>query len=130
MQSPMLIPKGTTLAGSSSVNAQIFLRGEPDDYDSWAPAGKNLWGFQECLPYFRKLENDLDCFGEFHGKSGPMRCVRSPREEWHHSQITFFQEFTKLGFQKTFHPNDPDSCGVGPLPFNTIERIRQSTWLA
>ena len=129
MQSPMLVPRGTTLGGSSSVNAQIFLRGEPDDYDSWASEGNNLWGFQECLPYFRILENDLDCSGDFHGKSGPVQCVRCPREEWHQDQIAFFQGFTKLGFPETFDHNDPDSSGVGPLPFNTIDRIRQSTWL-
>ena len=42
-QQPMLVPRGTTLGGSSSVNAQIFLRGEPADYDTWASFGNEKW---------------------------------------------------------------------------------------
>ena len=53
-QAPMLVPRGNTLGGSSSVNAQIFLRGEPDDYDSWAAMGNDEWDFKSCLPYFAK----------------------------------------------------------------------------
>ncbi len=128
-QPPMLVPRGTTFGGSSSVNAQIFLRGEPDDYDSWAKNWTTLWDYENCLPFFKKLENDLDFGGDFHGKNGPIQCRRIPRMEWAPDQEAFFQATRSIGYPETRDHNDPDSTGVGPLPFNTIDRVRQSTWL-
>src|SRR5215210_9170073 len=54
----VLIPRGKVTGGSSAINGQVFLRGVPEDYNSWAAMGNNQWGFQELLPYFCKLEND------------------------------------------------------------------------
>ena len=129
LREPILVPRGKTLGGSSAVNAQIFLRGEPDDYDAWSKSGNDLWGFQECLPYFRKLENDIDFSGDFHGQSGPVRCIRTPKNEWQKDSVAFYDGFRDLGYAHVDDHNDPDSTGVGPLPFNTINRIRQNTWL-
>lgn len=128
-QQPMLVPRGTTLGGSSSVNAQIFLRGEPDDYDTWATFGNDRWSYNDCLPFFRKLETDLDFSGDFHGTTGPVRCKRDPEDEWQPNQMAFHKSCQALGFSPTKDHNDPDSTGVGPVPFNTIDRVRQSTWL-
>jgi choline dehydrogenase len=128
-QAPMLVPRGNTLGGSSSVNAQIFLRGEPDDYDSWAAMGNDEWDFKSCLPYFAKLENDLDFSGDFHGNSGPVQCKRHPRDRWQQNQEAFYQGCVDLGFNEVLDHNDPDSTGIGPIPFNTVDGIRQSTWL-
>ena len=50
------IPRGKIIGGSSSINAQIFLRGIRDDYDRWAEFGNDKWTFEEVLPYFLKLE--------------------------------------------------------------------------
>ena len=43
---PMLMPRGKAMGGSSSVNAQIFLRGDPHDYDTWAENGNDEWTFE------------------------------------------------------------------------------------
>ena len=64
---PMLVPRGKAMGGSSAVNAQIFLRGDPEDYDTWAENGNDEWSFKNCLPAFTKLENDTDLRGDFHG---------------------------------------------------------------
>jgi len=128
-QQPMLVPRGTTLGGSSSVNAQIFLRGEPADYDTWASFGNEKWSYKDCLPFFRKLETDLDFSGDFHGTSGPVKCKRDPEEEWQPNQMAFYKSCQALGFNSAKDHNDPDSTGVGPVPFNTIDGVRQSTWL-
>ena len=109
-QAPMLVPRGNTLGGSSSVNAQIFLRGESDDYDSWAAMGNDEWDFKSCLPYFAKLENDLDYSGDFHGNSGPVQCKRHPRDRWQKNQEAFYQGCVDLGFNEVLDHNDPDSC--------------------
>src|SRR5579884_269601 len=52
-------PRGKVTGGSSAVNGAIALRGVPADYDEWAERGNDEWGWQQVLPYFRKLETDL-----------------------------------------------------------------------
>ena len=69
---PMLIPRGKVTGGSSAVNAQIYLRGLPEDYDSWAEAGNDQWSYEKLLPSFRKVETDTDFHDDFHGGDGPI----------------------------------------------------------
>ena len=57
---PGIIPRGKVVGGSSAVNAQIFLRGVPEDYDMWAEWGNDRWSYQQLLPYFRIIETDTD----------------------------------------------------------------------
>ena len=126
---PMLVPRGKGMGGSSAVNAQIFLRGDPEDYDTWADNGNDEWSFQKCLPAFKRIENDTDMDGDFHGHEGPIRVRRHPKSEWTEDAGAFYEGFQSLGFPSTDDHNDPDSTGVGPMPFNTIDRVRQSTAL-
>src|SRR5690606_40537949 len=70
------------LGGGSSINGLIANRGAPTDYDRWAEYGGPEWRWEAGLPYFRKLERDLDCDGEYHGKDGPITIRRFPREDW------------------------------------------------
>ncbi|MBS58230.1 MAG: mycofactocin system GMC family oxidoreductase MftG [Chloroflexi bacterium] len=127
--SPMLVPRGKAMGGSSAVNGQIFFRGDPQDYDTWAANGNDEWSFEKCLPAFNRLENDTDMGGDFHGHDGPVRVRRHPEEEWTQDSTAFNQGFQDIGFPYTADHNDPDSTGVGPVPFNTVDRIRQSTAL-
>lgn len=71
------------LGGGSSINGQLANRGLPTDYDGWAAEGATGWSWSDVLPYFRKLETDLD-FGEtpLHGGSGPIPIRRIPRAKW------------------------------------------------
>lgn len=64
--------QGRVLGGGSAVNAMVANRGGPSDYDEWGEAGAEGWSWEACLPYFRKLERDIDCDGPFHGKDGPI----------------------------------------------------------
>ena len=65
--------------GSSAVDGQVLFRGIPEDYDRWAEWGNDEWGFIKVLPYFNKLETDLDFGGsDFHGSEGPVPVRRSP----------------------------------------------------
>jgi choline dehydrogenase-like flavoprotein len=61
------------LGGGSSINGLIANRGAPTDYDGWEELGATGWNFESVLPYFRKLEHDLDFNGPYHGKDGPSR---------------------------------------------------------
>jgi len=66
-------PRGKVLGGSSSINAMIYVRGQPGDFDDWAAAvGDPGWSYREVLPYFRKLEDHAWGASEFHGAGGPI----------------------------------------------------------
>jgi choline dehydrogenase len=73
-------PRGKMLGGSSSMNAMIYVRGNPGDYDRWEQLGNQGWGWNDVLPYFKKSENQERGASQFHGAGGPMnvcdlRCV-------------------------------------------------------
>lgn len=78
-------PRGKTLGGSSSINAMLYLRGHPGDYDDWAAAGNPGWGWQDVLPYFRKAEHNERGADAFHAVGGPLNVMdqRSPRDLAH-----------------------------------------------
>src|SRR4051794_36221671 len=71
-QAPRLLWRGRAIGGSSTINGQIAIRAVPEDLDRWEAAGCPGWGWAEMLPYFCKLETDLN-FGHaaYHGDSGP-----------------------------------------------------------
>jgi choline dehydrogenase len=126
---PMLVPRGKVTGGSSAINGQVFLRGVPEDYDSWAGMGNDQWNFQKLMPYFRKIETDSDFRDDFHGSDGPIIARRFKREEWLPAQVAFYNACRAAGFPDTPDHNHPESTGVGPTPFNNPNGIRMSTAL-
>jgi 5-(hydroxymethyl)furfural/furfural oxidase len=75
------------LGGGSSINGQMANRGAPTDYNEWEARGATGWGWNDVLPYFRKLERDLDFDGPLHGKDGRIPVRRIPQAHWtRHSQ--------------------------------------------
>ncbi len=77
-------PQGCIMGGGSSVMGMIALRGVPGDYNEWQEAGAEGWSWQDVLPWFQKLENDLDFGAEpaTHGNSGPVTIRRAPEKLW------------------------------------------------
>jgi len=79
-------PRGRGLGGSSSINAMIYTRGTPSDYDGWAAAGCDGWGWEDVLPYFRRAECNVRLAGmdddPLHGGTGPLHvsdlCAPNP----------------------------------------------------
>ena len=70
------------LGGGSSINGQLANRGAPTDYDEWEARGAAGWSWNDVLPYFRKVERDLDFDGPFHGKDGRIPVRRIPQAHW------------------------------------------------
>ena len=73
-------PRGKVTGGGSAVNGHIALRGTPGDFDEWAAWGNHEWSFEKVLPFHRKLEDDRDARGDFHGVGGPIWIERTRRE--------------------------------------------------
>ena len=73
-------PRGKVLGGSSSVNAMIYVRGQPEDYDGWAAAGNPGWSWADVLPLFKRAEHNERGASLFHGSGGPLNVMdlRSP----------------------------------------------------
>jgi choline dehydrogenase len=121
------VVRGRVVGGSSSVNGSLFLRGVPEDYDAW---GSALWTFASVLPFFCKLENDLDFTNQWHGASGPIPVQRPRRENWSPFHRSFVDAALHAGFPEWADLNHPDGFGVGALPKNNPAGVRMNTALA
>ncbi len=70
------------LGGGSSINGQMANRGAPTDFAEWVNRGADGWGWDDVLPFFKKVERDLDFDGPWHGKDGRIPVRRIPVEHW------------------------------------------------
>jgi choline dehydrogenase len=73
--------RGKVLGGSSSINGQIFQRGNPLDFERWAAdPGMETWDYAHCLPYFKKMETSLAAAPDdpWRGHAGPLIVERGP----------------------------------------------------
>lgn len=126
---PLLVARGRVTGGTSAINHQIFLRGLPEDFDSWAAAGNDEWGYLKVLPCFRRLESDSNVHDDFHGTDGPIPVWRHSREDWLPIQAAFYRACVDLGFPEDEDMNHPEGAGVGAFPLNNPGGIRMSTAL-
>jgi len=127
---PMLVPRGKVTGGSSAINGQVFLRGVPEDYDSWAAKGNDQWSFQNVMQYLRMVESDTDFGGgDFHNSEGPIIVHRFKPETMLSEQTAFYNACRAAGIPDSPDHNAPDASGVGPCPVNNPNGIRWSTAL-
>ena len=127
---PMPVPRGKAMGGTSAINGQTFIRGAPEDFDTWAAWGNEDWSYLDCLPYFRKLESDEDYSGDFHGTEGPVPVRRHHRETWPPAQEAFYQACLAAGYPDNPDVNEPDSTGVSLRAENNVDGVRMSMALA
>jgi len=66
------LARGKGIGGTSSINAMVYIRGNPADFDNWERDGASGWSYREMLPYFIKGESNERGEERFHGRSGPM----------------------------------------------------------
>ncbi|MEX2617295.1 MAG: GMC family oxidoreductase N-terminal domain-containing protein [Alphaproteobacteria bacterium] len=74
------VPRGKLLGGSSSINGLVFVRGQRQDYDTWAQMGNRGWSYDDVLPVFKRLESYEGGDDEYRGREGPLR-VTLPDEK-------------------------------------------------
>lgn len=123
------IPQGNVLGGGSSVNAQVYMRGRPSDYDAWDAElrGNNDgadWSWKAVLPHFRGMEDNNRLLNDYHGTGGQMQ-VSDPG---HIDQMSrwFVQSVQALG--EPFNPdfNGASQRGVGFYQFMNRHGRRSS----
>ena len=72
------VPRGKILGGSSSINGMVFVRGQSQDYDTWAQLGNRGWSYEDVLPIFRDMESYLgDGDDEYRGRKGPLKVTEN-----------------------------------------------------
>ena len=123
------IPQGHVLGGGSSVNAQVYMRGRPSDYDEWHEILRTTndgvgWSWKDVLPHFRRMESNNRFCNEFHGTDGPM-LVSDPG----HIDIVsrwFVQSMQGLGLPFNSDFNGDAQHGVGFYQFMNRDGRRSS----
>jgi len=128
VQKPRLYIRGFGLGGSSQVNASGAVRGTPDDYDGWARGGCDGWAWEDVLPAFIRIEDDLD-FGDrpYHGRDGPIPIKRTPPDEWGAVAKAFAEAAQAAGARWCDDINAPDARGIYPGATNTRNGFRVTT---
>jgi choline dehydrogenase len=112
------LPRGKMLGGSSSMNAMIYIRGNPADFDGWANEGAAGWSYRDMLPYFVKAEDNERGDSQLHGRLGPLT-VRDGR-----SMHPLVDRFVRAGIEAG-HPFNDDFNGrsqIGVGRFQLTQR--------
>ncbi|MBX3656836.1 MAG: choline dehydrogenase [Ramlibacter sp.] len=104
-------PRGKVLGGSSSINAMIYARGHPSDYDHWAAEGNAGWAWADVLPYFMRSENNERGADALHGTGGPLnvRDLTTPNR----FGPVFVEAGKQAGYPENPDFNGPQQEGVG-----------------
>jgi len=119
--------RGKLLGGTSWVT-RFALRGSAADYDEWEALGNGGWGFEDVLPYFRRLEADDD-FGDrpWHGDAGPMPISRYLNLDLTEIGAAGLQAFEAVGFPLVEDHNQPGAVGAGRMPLSSRAGTRVTT---
>jgi 5-(hydroxymethyl)furfural/furfural oxidase len=109
--------QGRIMGGGSSVMGMVALRGTPDDYAEWEELGATGWGWNDVLPYFRKLETDFDFGGEMHGAEGPVPVRRLPEAQWPpiSKALQGFADERQMPFVADMNADFRDGYAVAPI---------------
>ncbi|WP_346910955.1 GMC family oxidoreductase N-terminal domain-containing protein [uncultured Roseibium sp.] len=119
------IPRGKALGGSSAINALMWYRGNPLDYDAWDAAGATGWTFQDVLPYFKRCEDWEGGETEFRGAGGPLKITTS--KNLHPIAQAMMDGAGELGIPVIDDPNGATNEGATPSNFNVFEGRRWSS---
>jgi len=122
----MYWPRGKVLGGSSSINAQLYIRGNRLDYDTWRDRlGCVGWGYADLLPYFLRAEDNSRGPSPFHGTGGPLR-VEDPRFT-HELSHGFVESAVEHGMVRNPDFNGAQQDGAGLFQ---VTQKRGARWSA
>ncbi|CAG9185199.1 5-(hydroxymethyl)furfural oxidase [Cupriavidus laharis] len=126
-----LYEQARVIGGGSSINVQAANRGLPRDYDEWAASGAPGWSWQDVLPFFRKLERDVDfASSPMHGSDGPVPIRRIPPQAWPPFCTAFAQAMGRSGLSALDDQNAEFGDGWFPAAFSNVDGKRVSTAIA
>ena len=111
------------LGGGSSINGQLANRGAPSDYDEWEARGAKGWNWDAVLPYFKKVERDMDFEGPYHGREGRIPVRRIFPDLWPEHAKAVAIAFKEAGWEYIQDQNAEWKDGYFPITIsNAYER--------
>jgi choline dehydrogenase len=119
------IPRGRALGGSSAINAMMWYRGHPADYDGWEAAGCDGWSFRDVLPFFKKAEDWEGGESFWRGAGGPLKITTS--KKLHPVAQAMLDGAADLGIPVIADPNGESNEGACPSNLNIADGRRWSS---
>jgi 5-(hydroxymethyl)furfural/furfural oxidase len=114
------------LGGGSSINGQLANRGAPHDYDEWEQRGAGGWRWETVLPYFKKIERDIDFDGPLHGSDGRIPVRRVFPDNWSDYARAVAEAFRLAGYRYVPDQNGEFQDGYYPLAMSNLYDRRVS----
>ena len=114
------------LGGGSSINGQLANRGAPSDYDEWEARGAHGWNWNAVLPYFKKVERDMDFDGEWHGRDGRIPVRRIWPDMWCGHAKAVADAFKAAGYDYIEDQNGEYKDGYFPITISNLYDRRVS----
>ena len=120
----LICPRGKGLGGSSTINGMIYVRGHPQDFDSWSAKGASGWSFADVLPYFKKMESYRNRPSPWRGKDGPIHIKTAEQKNVLHH--VFSEAVVEAGYSLTDDYNGYKQEGIGAAQMTVYEGKRWS----
>ena len=122
----MHCPRGKVLGGSSSINGMVYVRGHAHDYEQWVDSGAAGWGYDNCLPYFKKADDWKYGSDEYRSQGGALS-VNNGNEMQNPLYRAFIDAGVEAGYMKTDDYNGYRQEGFGPMHMTVRDGVRWST---
>ncbi|WP_271271458.1 choline dehydrogenase [Aliamphritea hakodatensis] len=123
----MHCPRGKVLGGGSSINGMVYVRGHACDYDEWEEHGAKGWGYQQCVPYFKKAETWYKGEDDYRGGSGPVGTCNGNEMKLNPLYQAFIDAGEEAGYPTTDDYNGYRQEGFGPMHMTVDGGVRAST---
>jgi 5-(hydroxymethyl)furfural/furfural oxidase len=114
------------LGGGSSINGQLANRGAPTDYDEWHARGATGWNWDNVLPFFKKVERDMDFDGPWHGNEGRIPVRRIFPDLWPEHAKAAAETFKAAGYKFLIDQNAAFEDGYFPITISNVYERRVS----
>lgn len=120
-------PRGKGLGGTSSINGMVYVRGHKCDFDEWESAGATGWGYQDCVPYFKRAESWQGGENDYRGGSGPLGVGGGNNMALNPLYQAFIDAGKEAGYPNPDDYNGYAQEGFGPMHMTVRGGVREST---
>jgi choline dehydrogenase len=120
-------PRGKLPGGTSNFYIMMHIRGHTSDYEGWVAAGCPGWSYEECLPYFKRSEDQEDDTSPWAGKGGPIPLTNAGKHDPNPTSAAFIAACRELGYPATDDFNGPNMEGTGWHHINVVDGKRFSS---
>lgn len=125
-------PRGKTLGGCSAVNGMAYIRGQPEDYNTWAQLGCQGWSWEDVLPFFKKSESYWGGESDLHGEGDGVRVTNTAHRQLrkstiHKASAAFIEGGIEAGLTYNADFNGADQEGIGWIDHTITDHGRRHT---